>query len=372
MSTLTETHIEISREALHEMLGAMRRVIETGPNVKPQLACVRMFTDADGSNLNVQATSLDIWLRLVTPQVDCHGHFDVLVNAARLDQAIGSIGDPTVRLTSIETGAMKVSGSRVSHKIYLMDASGLPSFPTPPTADPVKVNGSELAGLVGRVSFAASKEDSRYAISGAMIQTDGNRLIGVATDGHRLAYESIASPGELPMCILPSKTIKNLRPLIADAEQVTIRTDGDKIDVSLDDGSRIVASLIEGKFPPYKDVIPKSPNRAAKVGRAELIVAMNAAKVMTNEESKGVRLDFSADGLRITSRAPEMGESSADVDVQQYSGDPLVLGCNPAYMLDALRAIDTDTVEIRMLAANKPLTVVSENYGCVVMPINLQ
>lgn len=371
-ATLTETSIEIHREALQEMLSAMRRVIETGPNVKPQLACVRLFTGSEGSGLTVQATSLEIWLRLTTPQVDVSGPFDVLVNAARLDQAINSISDPTVRLSQDGPGVMRVSGSRVSHKIFLLDATGLPPFPEPPTAEAVRVDGSALAGLVGRVSYAASRENSRYAVSGVMVETQGKRLVSVATDGHRLAYDSIASPGELPRCLLPSKAIKTMRPLIAEADAVEVRTDGDKIDITLDDGSRLVASLIEGNFPPYKDVIPKSPNRVARVGRSELIVAMTAAKVMTNEESKGVRLDCSPDGLRITSRAPEMGESSAEVDVQQYSGEPLLIGVNPAYMLEALRATDADAVEIRMIAANKPLIIVADHYGCVVMPLRLE
>ena len=93
----------------------------------------------------------------------------------------------------------------------------------------------------------------------------------------------------------------------------------------------------------------------------------------TNEESKGVRMAFSADGLTITSRAPEMGEAEIKVDLPEYNGEDVEIGFNPAYLLDALKVVDENEVFLEMKAANKPGVLrTGPNFLYVVMPVNLQ
>jgi len=104
-----------------------------------------------------------------------------------------------------------------------------------------------------------------------------------------------------------------------------------------------------------------------------LISAVRRAALLTNEESKGVRMAFGPEGLTLSSRAPEMGEAEVSVEVAEYSGEAIEIGFNPTYVLDALKVVDESQVQMDFKAPNKPGVLrTGPNFLYVVMPVNLQ
>jgi DNA polymerase-3 subunit beta len=95
--------------------------------------------------------------------------------------------------------------------------------------------------------------------------------------------------------------------------------------------------------------------------------------LLTNEESKGVRLSFADDKLTLTSRAPEMGEATVEVNLEDYQGDPLEIGFNPNFIADALNVVDTGKVVVELKSATKPgVLKTGSDFTYAIMPINLQ
>ena len=95
--------------------------------------------------------------------------------------------------------------------------------------------------------------------------------------------------------------------------------------------------------------------------------------MLTNEESKGVRFSFTADGLTLTSRAPEMGEAEIKVELPKYDGEPIDIGFNPQFFLDALKVAQVDEITVEFKASNKPGVIrTGPEFLCVIMPVNLQ
>ena len=83
-------------------------------------------------------------------------------------------------------------------------------------------------------------------------------------------------------------------------------------------------------------------------------------------------MDFSSEGLMLSSRAPEMGEAEIQVELKSYEGDPIEIGFNPAYLTEALRVIDEKEIVIELKAPNKPgVMKVGNEFTYVVMPVNL-
>jgi DNA polymerase-3 subunit beta len=140
-------------------------------------------------------------------------------------------------------------------------------------------------------------------------------------------------------------------------------------------GERAVLStnLVEGAFPPFEDVVPKEQDKKVTFDAAILGSAVRRAALLTNEESKGVRLSFADDKLTLTSRAPEMGEATVEVKLDDYQGDPLEIGFNPSFITDALNVVNADTVVIELSSSNKPGVLRTGNdFTYVLMPVNLQ
>ncbi|MEX2389847.1 MAG: DNA polymerase III subunit beta, partial [Phycisphaeraceae bacterium] len=239
-----------------------------------------------------------------------------------------------------------------------------------------EISAADLHRLIAMTIFATARENSRYAINGVLMERDGNKLVMVATDGHRLALARgtcKAVDKEVRSAIVPTKALNLLLRLFDDAEQtVKIKVADNQILFQTDE-ALLASNLVEGNFPPYKDVIPKEGDKRATLDTDVFVSAVRRAALLTNEESKGVRMAFGTEGLTLSSRAPEMGEAEVSVPVPEYQGDPIEIGFNPVYLLDALKVVDAGQVQFEFKAANKPGVLrTGPSFTYVVMPVNLQ
>ena len=186
----------------------------------------------------------------------------------------------------------------------------------------------------------------------------------------------VAMSGETS-CIVPSKALNLVNKLIDDPEApVRIAVEENQILFAVGEGADaavLSSNLVEGAFPPFEDVIPKDQDKRVHFDSHALASAIRRAALLTNEESKGVRMSFADKLLTLTSRAPEMGEAEVTLDVEKYDGDPLEIGFNPGYIVDALNVVDSPEVIVELKAPNKPGVIkTGKDFTYVIMPVNLQ
>jgi DNA polymerase-3 subunit beta len=247
-----------------------------------------------------------------------------------------------------------------------------------------------LEAIITRTVFATARENSRYAINGVLLKRDGKRLEMVATDGRRLALcRTQLAAGEKDAkavsCIIPTKALSMLQKIVKSPDEtVQIAITDNQIFFSVlgageKDGSAgratLSSNLVEGSFPPYEDVVPKDHDKRIVFDRDVLSSAVRRAALLTNEESRGVRMAFKGKNkqLELSSRAPEMGEAQITVDLSKYEGDDIEIGFNPLFLTDALKVVSETEVIFELKAPNKPGVVkAGTDFVYVVMPVNLQ
>lgn len=368
-----------------------------------QLTCVLLTAAkrAGVGELTLLATDGEVSIRLRLAQVDVHQPGQVLIPADKLRQIVtAEEGEPTLTLEG-EDDACHIRGKDAHFKVYGQPPAEFPPVPEfqavltgsgdQPKAKTVfshTVGG--MGTLISRTAFATARENSRYAINGVLLKRDGKRLEMVATDGRRLALCRSTLPAsdkdsKPSSCIVPSKALGMFQRIASDPDEtvhVAITDNqiffcfaqpaekGDAV------GRAVLSSnLVEGTFPPYEDVIPKDHDKRVTFDRDVLSSAVRRAALLTNEESRGVRLAFDgkAKQLDISSRAPEMGEAEIKIDIARYDGDNIEIGFNPAFITDALKVISEPEVVLELKASNKPGLVRSgTDFVYVVMPVNLQ
>ncbi|MEX2212962.1 MAG: DNA polymerase III subunit beta [Phycisphaeraceae bacterium] len=360
------------RAALVEALNLVSGVV-VSRTPKPVLTCVKLAA-ADGT-LTVQATDLEAAIRFSTARVDIQEPGEVLVPADKISQIVRESLDPTL---TIETDGNEthIRGQDSHFKMYGYPVGDFPNVPEFTGDADFEVSAGQLSQLVHQTIYATARENSRYAINGVLLERDGNKLTVVATDGHRLAQARGECKGDkktTKSAIVPTRALQQLLKLLSDAEEIVRVKIADNQILFATDYALLASNLVEGNFPPYKDVVPKDGDKKATIDTGALTSAVRRASLLTNEESKGVKLAFSKGKLKLTSRAPELGEAEIDVDLPGYEGDPIEIGFNPFYLLDALKVIPTEQVQIDMKASNKPGVVrTGQNFLYVVMPVNLQ
>jgi len=360
------------RGALVESLNLVGGVV-VARTPKPVLTCVKL--EANGDALTLSATDMEISVTLSTPRVEVGDAGVALVPADKLTQIVRESIDPTLTINTDNDVAV-ITGADSTFKVYGHAPGDFPAVPGFDGEPDFTLTAGELHRLVAMTLFATARENSRYAINGVLFERENNKLAVVATDGHRLAMARGACKGGgdgKVSAIVPSKALNLLLRLFDDADE-TVKVKLTENQILFGTDTAVLSSnLVEANFPPYKDVIPKDGDKKATLATDVLISAVRRAALLTNEESKGVRMAFSGDGLTLSSRAPEMGEAEISVDVSEYAGDAIEIGFNPAYVLDALKVVDESEVHLDLKAPNKPGVLrTGPNFLYVVMPVNLQ
>lgn len=363
---------------------------------RPQLTCLKLAAAKGGSGgggggggaLTITATDAEVSIRLTTTQVEIQDEGEALIPADKLRQIVAAQeSDPTLTIDA-QKDQSEIRGTGARFKVFGYPASEfppVPDFPKPgAAADAFSIDADLLAQLITRTIFSTARENSRYAINGVLLKRDAKKIAMVATDGRRLALaRGTCSPddgtGDGGQCIVPTKALAlALKLLGSAADTVRVAITDSQILFAFDeeDGGTILASnLVEGTFPPYEDVLPKDQDKRATLNVDVLSSAVRRAALLTNEESRGVRMAFSTTdkSLKLSSRAPEMGEAEIQVQLDNYEGTDIEVGFNPAFIVDALKVINDDEVIFELKASNKPgLIKAGPDFVYVVMPVNLQ
>ena len=211
---------------------------------------------------------------------------------------------------------------------------------------------------------------------------EGRQLSLVATDGHRLAFTGATLDVEVPKqeVILPRKTVIELQRLLSDASvpegqeapMIEMQFAGNQAKFSFGH-MEFVTKLVEGKFPDYNRVIPKSHKNAVTLGRAPLLASLQRTAILTSEKFKGVRLNFEPGLLRIASNNAEQEEAVDELDID-YGGDSIEIGFNVTYLIDALANMGQDMVQIELQDSNSSALFTipdTAQFKYVVMPMRI-
>lgn len=339
---------------------------------KPVLLCVKM-TAEDGT-LRLAATDLDVGLNLTINQVDVQDSGSVLIPADKLSAIVRESVDPTITIET-DAEAAHIRGADSHFKIFGQPVEEFPPVEGLKGDADFTITAGQLNDLIHKTIFATARETSRYAINGVLMERDGKKLAFVATDGRRLALArgncSEAGAGTSSV-IVPTKALNLLMKLLDDpSESVRVKVANNQVHFATESAT-LSSNLVEGNFPPYRDVVPKDQDKKAVFATDVLASAVRRAALLTNEESKGVKFSFATDELRLSSRAPEMGEAEINVPLEGFSGDRLDIGFNPYFVTDVLKVIDSNQVTIEFKAPNKPGTLKSgQDFLYVVMPVSL-
>ena len=195
-----------------------------------------------------------------------------------------------------------------------------------------------LKSLINQVHFAMAVHDIRYYLNGILFVAEGKMLTLVATDGHRLALAQATLDVDIPKqdVILPRKTVLELQRLLKDEDTaIEMRFAGNQAKFAFS-GMEFVTKLVEGKFPDYNRVIPKTLKNAVTLGRAPCCRSLQRAAILTSEKFKAVRVNLEPGILRHDRQQRRAGRSRGGARRSTTTAMRWTIGFNITYLLDVL------------------------------------
>jgi len=367
-------NFKIQREALLKPLQTICGVVERRQTL-PILSHVLLVSD--GEQLTLTATDLEVEM-IANTKIDKATAGETTVPARKFMDICRTLPDDCIIDFKLDGERAILRAGKSRFTLSTLPAADFPNIDVADDGNKFKIGEASLKSLVDHTQFAMAQQDVRYYLNGLMLEISDKKLRSVATDGHRLAMcemDADVSSAEPKQIILPRKGISELARLL----------DGENKDVEIEVGSNHIrikfdnlvftSKLIDGKFPDYQRVLPQNSDKNLVLDREIFRQALTRASILSNEKYRGIRLLMENNAMRIVANNPEQEEAEEQVELE-YSYDPLEIGFNVTYLLDALNAIATEQVNIALSDSNSSclITAVGDMAAeCryVVMPMRL-
>ncbi len=363
----------ISREALLEPLQMVSGVVERRQTL-PVLSNVLLVLK--DSELSLTGTDLEVEL-IGRAQVDGAAQAgEITVPARKLLDICKSLADDSQIEMSVADNKLKLKSGRSRFTLTTLPATEFPSVDEEPDTFSITIAQSRLRELLDATSFAMAQQDVRYYLNGMLFEVSGDFLRVVATDGHRLAMETLSMGTTVDgtqQLILPRKGIMELSRLLSEeGGDIELTFGQNHIRAAIPEFT-FTSKLVDGKFPDYNRVLPKGGDRVCTGSSKELRQAFSRASILSNEKYRGVRVMLSPGEMRILANNPEQEEAEEVVSVD-YDAEPLEIGFNVSYLIDVLTTLSSEKVRITLSDPNSSALLEAEEGSdalYVVMPMRL-
>jgi len=365
----------ITRENLQHGLAAVGASIPTRTTL-PVLS--NILIEADGEGARMSGTDLDIAVSLRVP-ADVEEPGALTVPAKKLQELARELPEQPARV-STKGDRLELACGRATFRLNGMPKDEFPTFPSVDFSKSWRVSGKVLHQLIHHTAYAVSTEESRPILNGMLWQLGEREMRMVATNGHRLARMAVPTTGPTPPAtdlIVPPKAMAQVQRLFGETSEIEVARSENHLGFR-EGGTQVFTRLIEGPYPNYEQVIPRDNDKIAIADKAALTQALRRMAVVASEQTHRVRLSFRPGLVRFTVETPDLGEAQEELEID-YTGEPLDIGFNAAYLLEVLRYMPSDTVRLTFKAPERaatiePLAAEGEevpDYLCLVMPLRL-
>ncbi len=374
--------VTVLQENLARGLGTVSKAVSPRSTL-PVLANVLIATDE--GRLRLSATNLEMGITCWIPaRVDEEG--STTVPARTFSDLVTTLpGDQVLLKLDPSTQTLNVRSGTSTNDIKCIDAQEFPPLPVPDFDGAVQINVGDFREMIHQVAFAASSDEARPVLMGVLVQVDKDKLIMAAADGFRLSVRKavLSSPAPTPIsAIIPAQALKELARVATEGEEpiyMVLPKGRGQVVFRVKD-VEVVSQLIDGTFPDYQQIIPRSYKSRTLVSTSSLLKACKQAEIFAREGSNVARFNIkSAQGdmqpseVEISATSEETGKNETIVEAT-VDGSGLLIAFNVKFLREALEVIRTPNVALETSAPNAPGVVKpvgDDQFLHVIMPMHL-
>ncbi|MDG2990546.1 DNA polymerase III subunit beta [Candidatus Synechococcus calcipolaris G9] len=363
-----------SQNALNLKLSLLSRVAPTNPS-HPILA--NILLEAEGDRLGLSVFDLSLGMQVWIPAaVKVPG--TITVSAKLLNEMVSRLPNQDVEITAEDTRVILDYGSGF-YQLQGISSEEFPALPSLDEVEPLTLTANTLREGLQSSLFASSTDESKQVLTGLHLSFQPDSLEFAATDGHRLAVATANQPitQSPPPITIPAKSLRDLERLIAKQDvELLLRCDPTQIIFDIPNEGRLTTRLLEGNYPEYHKLIPKEFLRQVTLERQLFIAALERVAVLAAQKNNVVKISIDTDQqqLKLEAEAPQLGSGEEHV-AAQISGESLEVAFNVKYLLDGLKVMSTNDIQIQLTSETRP-TIISPLGGMdmtyLVMPIQIR
>ncbi|WP_281197697.1 DNA polymerase III subunit beta [Staphylococcus schleiferi] len=263
-----------------------------------------------------------------------------------------------VKLSTNEQFQTLITSGHSEFNLSGLDPDQYPLLPQVSSEDALQLPVKVLKNVIAQTNFAVSTSEKRPVLTGVNCLIQENELICTATDSHRLAVRKLKLEDEEigdKNVIIPGKALAELNKIMTESEEhIDIFFASNQVLFRVGNVN-FISRLLEGHYPDTSRLFPENYEIKLALDNSDFYHAIDRASLLAREGGNNViKLSAGDEQVELSSTSPEIGTVKEEVTANEVEGGNLKISFNSKYMMDALKAIDNDEVEVEFFGTMKP------------------
>lgn len=373
--------VEIFREenrmkivcAKSEMMKSLNIVLKAVPSKTTMTILECILIDAQTNKVKFTANDMELGIETeVKGEVLEKGM--ICLDAKIFSDIIRKLPDNDVTIETDESMAALITCEKAKFKIMGKDGEDFSALPIVEKSEPLVLSQFTLKEVINQTIFSIAVNDTNKIMTGEYFELTGNNLRVVSLDGHRVSIRRVELKNQCSeqKVIVPGKTLQEISRIISDETESMISIYFTKSLIMFEfDDTIVVSRLIEGKYFNIDQMLSTDYETSINVNRRQLLDCIDRSTLLVKSDDKKpivLNITDSSMELKINSQIGSMDE---DVSIVKEGRD-IMIGFNPNFMIDALRAIPDETVDIYFINSKSPCFIrdKDQSYLYLILPVN--
>ncbi|MDK2919579.1 MAG: polymerase subunit beta [Candidatus Petromonas sp.] len=350
-------------------------IVQKAVSTKTTLPILKgILLEANENKLKLVGNDLDIGIESHI-EANIINEGAIVVSSRIFGDIIRKLPDSDVEIEVDSQNNISIKCENSDFKLVGQTSIEFPELPHVQQEDTYVIGQDLFRNMIRQTAFATSQDETRPVLTGALIEIEDNNISMVAIDGYRLALrQAYLNSTTSNKAVVPGKTLNEISRILSNESDGNIYISfTDKHILFTIDEVRIISRLLEGEFINYEQIIPREYKSKVRVNTKELLNSIERASLLA-KEGKNNLIKFSIkDELMYISSNVEIGSVKEEVNID-LEGDDLEIGFNSKYLLDALKVVDSEEINLEFTTSVSPCVMKpadNENYTYLVLPVRL-
>ena len=336
-----------------------------------------LLIDAHADTISITGNDLVLCIVTKTPG-DIIQEGSICVNSKIFTDIIRKLPEGDICIESDESQNVRIEGDKAKFNIAGRETREYPSAPEVIEENGFEISNFDLKEIIRKTIFSVTDNDANRLMSGEHFEIEGNTLTVTALDGHRIAvvnYTLDSDYGTFDAVVI-GKTLNEIAKIYAaekeDSSEKTRVSLSDKQIKFVNSQTTIISRTVEGKYYNVKQMMSGDFDTILKINKKDFLDSIERASLLIRETDRRpvvIGIGEESIELKITTTLGSMNE----IVPVEMEGNEFLIGFNPKFIIEALRVIDDEMIEVKLVSSKAPMKIEASDgsYLYLILPVNI-
>ena len=355
------------------LLNGVQTVSKAVPNKTTMSILECILVDASKGIITLTANDMEMGIETVI-EGDIIEKGIIALDAKIFLEIVRKLPDSDITIETDSSYKTTITCEKAKFNIIGKSGEDFSYLPVIEREDSIIVSQFTLKEVVRQTIFSISDNDNNKMMTGELFEINGEELKVVSLDGHRISIRKIQLKNSYghKKVVVPGKTLNEVSKILpGNAESDVVISFNPNHIVFEFDNTTVVSRLIEGEYFKIDQMLSSDYETKVRINKKEFLNCIDRATLLVKEGDKKPIIINITDGSMELKINSILGSMNEDIDIEK-SGKDLMIGFNPKFLIDALRVIDDEEVDLYMVNAKSPCFIknAEESYIYLILPVN--